>query len=381
MKSEKTLRFLKLTLYAVVALSSTFAAAASFTPTGRMAFARRRHTATLLANGMVLVAGGANATGTLATAELYNPATGSFTRTGNMRIARAGHTATLLASGKVLITGGTNATGTLATAELFNPAAGTFTLAGNMTAARVGHTATLLGSGKVLVAGGGTATAELFNPSTGVFTSTKKMIASRMGQVAARLTNGDVLLAGGTDSCCTALGDLFNPATSAFSATADGGTQASWLAGTLLQDGRVFLAGGELTVLISGGSTRCCLFGPASVALALLFETSNNTFVAVGDMSTSRAFHTATRIGNGEVLIAGGATVHSSARFSSVATSVTPLSSAELFNPTNTTFTITSNMTTPRAWHTATLLGNGKVLVIGGVNAAGTVLSSAELYH
>ncbi len=89
MKS-RALRFLSFTLLAVLALAVACAAASSFTATGRMEFARRRHTATRLANGRILVAGGANGTGTLATAELFNPATGTFTRTGNMRTARLG---------------------------------------------------------------------------------------------------------------------------------------------------------------------------------------------------------------------------------------------------------------------------------------------------
>jgi len=177
------------------------------------------------------------------------------------------------------------------------------------------------------------------------------------------------------------LGDLFDPATATFSPTATGGTQALWLAAVLLQDGRVFLAGGELTTLISGGSTRCCLFGPDSYALGILFRSSDESFFAAADMSTSRAFHTATRLGDGEVLLAGGANVHSVPRLSTVYTSVTPLASAELFNPTTVTFTNTGNMTTARSWHTATLLGNGKVLVVGGVDASGNVLSTAELYQ
>ena len=99
-------------------------------------------------------------------------------------------------------------------------------------------------------------------------------------------------------------------------------------------------------------------------------------------MSTSRAFHTATRLGDREVLLAGGANVHSYVLNGTyVHTSVTPLASAELFNPTNVTFTYTGNMTTARSWHTATLLGNGSVLVVGGVDANGNVLSTAELYH
>jgi Galactose oxidase, central domain len=379
MKS-RILRFLSLTLLAVLACSAAFAAMGSFTATGSMEFARRRHTATRLANGRVLVAGGANGTGNLATAELFNPATGTFTRTGNMTTARVGHRATLLANGKVLVTGGRNSTGTLATAELFNPATGIFTRTGNMTTARAGHTSTLLANGKVLVAGGGTAKAELYDPSTGVFTPTKNMIAARMGHTATRLNNGKVLLAGGTDISGTALGDLFDPATGTFSPTATGGTYALWLAATLLQDGRAFLAGGEQTTLVP--SRGCCLSGPASTALGILFVSSDESFFAAADMSASRAFHTATRLGDGEVLIAGGANVDSVVRdFVKVVTTVTPLASAELFNPTSKTFTSTANMTSARSWHTATLLGNGSVLVVGGVDANGKVLSTAELYH
>ena len=381
MKS-KTYHLIVLTLGAVLILSPSFAIAGSFTATGHMQFARRRHTATRLSSGKVLVAGGANSTGTLATAEVFNPATASFMRTGNMQTPRAGHTATLLGSGKVLLVGGTNASGTLATSELFNPTTGTFTRSGNMRTARVGHTASLLANGKVLVAGGGSATAELFDPSTGVFTPTKNMITTRMGHTATLLQNGKVLLAGGTDSNSgTALGDLFDPTTSTFSGTATGGTQALWLSATRLQDGRVFIAGGQVTKLISGGSTRCCLFGPFSSALGILFTSANNSFSAITNMSSSRAFHSATRLGNGQVLIAGGAKVNSFAQGSTVVTSVTPLASAELFNPTTLSFTNTSNMTIARSWHTATIVGNGNVLITGGVDVDGNVLSTAEQYH
>jgi Galactose oxidase, central domain len=201
-----------------------------------------------------------------------------------------------------------------------------------------------------------------------------------MGHTATLLKNGRVLSAGGTDSNGTALGDLFDPATATFSPTATGGTQALWLAAALLLDGRALLAGGQFTTLVSG-PPRCCLFGPNSYALGILFRSSDESFFAFGHMSTSRAFHTATRLGDGEVLIAGGAIVHSYARDLKIITSVTPLASAELFNPITVTFTYTGDMTTARSWHTATLLGNGSVLVAGGVDANGNVLSTAELYH
>jgi len=164
------------------------------------------------------------------------------------------------------------------------------------------------------------------------------MIAARMGHTATLLKNGKVLLAGGTDTNGTALGDLFDPATATFSPTATGGTQNLWLAAASLQDGKAFLAGGEFTALVSG-PPRGCLFGPVSSALAISFRTSDESFFAIGHLSAPRAFHTATRLGNGEVLIVGGATVRSALLNSKLYTSVTPLASAELFNPSSVSFT------------------------------------------
>jgi hypothetical protein len=87
--------------------------------------------------------------------------------TGNMTYAREFHTASVLGDGKVLVAGGTNAFSDLSSAELYNPLTGRWTTTNNMTTTRVGHTASVLADGKVLVAGGGTATAELYDPSTG----------------------------------------------------------------------------------------------------------------------------------------------------------------------------------------------------------------------
>ncbi len=354
---------------------------ASFTATGSMTFAREGQTATLLGDGRVLITGGKNASGELATTEIFDPATGAFSPTGSMEIARIGQTATRLNDGRVLITGGKNTSGDLATAETFDPARGMFAPTGTMANARVGHTATLLNDGRVLVAGGGTATAELFDSKTGQFTPAGDMVASRIYHAATLLLKGEVLIAGGTDSSGTALGELFDPATTSFTPTATGGTQALNLAATLLQDGRVFLAGGEVTVMISGGSTRCCISGPVSVSLATLFDSSSMGFSAAGDMSASRASLTTTLLSRGDVLIAGGATITTKAVGASAITTVQPLASAELFNPVSRTFAPTGSMRTARAGHTATLLGNGKVLVAGGIDTNGNALASAELYQ
>ena len=129
--------------------------------TGDLLTAREWHTATLLPNRKVLVAAGGGYDGypALASAELYDPATGMWTATGSLATARWDHTATLLPNRQVLVAGGTNYTaGVLASAELYDPATGTWTATGSMTTARESHTATLLPNGQVLVAGGGTTT-------------------------------------------------------------------------------------------------------------------------------------------------------------------------------------------------------------------------------
>jgi hypothetical protein len=121
--------------------------------TGDLGTAREYHTATLLPDGDVLVAGGFGDLANLASAELYNPATGIWTATDSLANARLEHTATLLPNGKVLVAGGAGTAG--ASAELYNPATGIWTATGSMATARLLHTATLLPNGEVLVAGGG----------------------------------------------------------------------------------------------------------------------------------------------------------------------------------------------------------------------------------
>ena len=124
--------------------------------TGSLNTGRYLHTATLLADGRVLVAGGYTVALDLASAELYDPATGTWTVTGSLNTARYCHTATLLPDGKVLVAGGINWYRLqLASAELYDPATGNWTDTGSLNTARCWHTATLLPDGRVLVAGGG----------------------------------------------------------------------------------------------------------------------------------------------------------------------------------------------------------------------------------
>jgi hypothetical protein len=169
--------------------------------------ARLNHTATLLADGRVLIAGGEStspgaANGITAEAEIYTPKTGTFAATGSMTAPRTRQTATRLASGVVLIAGGRGDAENPAWAELFSPATGTFIRTGSMSTWRDGMTATLLRDGLVLVTGGWgdaglLATAELYNPKTGTFDPTGQMATPRTGAAAALLSGGLVLVVGG----------------------------------------------------------------------------------------------------------------------------------------------------------------------------------------
>jgi len=175
--------------------------AATWAFTGSMIYGRDSHTATLLPNGQVLVAG---ARGGDNSAELYDPATGTWTATSSMTAGRSSHTATLLANGRVLVVGGEGSSGSLSSAELYDPASGTWTATGSLTTARQSHTATLLPNGQVLVAGGWNggplSSAELYNPASGTWTATNLLTTARYVHTATLLPNGQVLVAGGYGS-------------------------------------------------------------------------------------------------------------------------------------------------------------------------------------
>jgi len=335
--------------------------------TGSMNVARVNHTATLLANGEVLVAGGNNnTTGYLSSTELYNPASGKWTQTGSMTVARDGHDAVLLQNGQVLVAGGINAStvgcATLVSAELYNPSTGTWTATGSMSTGRYDFSLTLLANGEVLAAGGtncgggGLTSAELYNPSTGAWTATGSMTAGNETNGAILLQNGEVFVVGSDN--------LYNPTTGTWSAAASAPIFAH-VPLALLPNGSVFAAGtiqGNLTY--NPSTNRWTTFAPPPCT------TSKQSCESAGAL-----------LNTGKVLVAGGATFVNAQPYPIEETNAL----AALLDPSSLTWTATGSMNKSRLAETMTILLNGQVLVAGGETFAkhlGTLvpIANAELY-
>jgi N-acetylneuraminic acid mutarotase len=331
-------------------------------------------TATLLANGKVLVTGGfSEKFGLHDFAELYDPATRTWTLTGMLNAFRSDHTATLLPDGKVLVVGGAGLFNLpVASAELYDQSADIWSTTGGPIAARYRHTATLLQNGMVLTAGGASnkedppsslASAELYNPATGTWSGTGSLNIDRFDHTATPLPNGKVLVAGGSNSSFPSLSgaELYDPATGTWSGTGSLNIDRSGHTATLLPNGKVLVAGGHNFAGIKIDTINS----------AELYDPATGTWSITGSLNAVRSGHKATLLSNGKVLVVGGY-IHGT--FPAVT-----LNGAELYDPATGIWSPTANLNTPRRGHTATLLPDRNVLVAGGDNSQGE-LASAELY-
>ncbi|MCP4656222.1 MAG: hypothetical protein GY856_12485, partial [bacterium] len=264
---------------------------------------RCRHTATLLADQKVLVAGGYNGKGrrSLRSAELYNPETGEWIPSRHLRTARSSHTATLLPSEKVLVAGGANGTAFLSNVELYDPRTGKWELTGELWAPRISHTATLLISGKVLVAGGTNAngylsTAELYDPRAGTWETTGALAEPRASHTATLLFSGKVLVTGGYNGRTVSSAELYDPSTGTWEMTEELGEQRLHHSATLLPSGKILVTGGEKII---DGTT-------SYLRTAELYDPRSDAWKTISSLATYRSGHTATVLTSGTVLVAGG---------------------------------------------------------------------------
>lgn len=332
--------------------------------TGRMATAHAGHTASLLANGKVLVVGGGEGDRRIATAELYDPASGTWSPAGQLARARALHAAITLPDRRVLVIGGDDGQTALTSTELYDPTANNWRAGPPMAEGRAGHTATLLANGKVLVVGGYAAgytrvgSAELFDPATGTWSSAGRLATPRAFHIATLLPNGKVLVAGGDDpdGHWQATAELYDPATN------------SWTRTGSLVNGRGFHTATLLTsglVLVVGGANDAGV-----LASTELYDPATGTWKLGANLAVARRAHVAVTLPNNHILVIGGLEQQNFR-----------LPSVEIYDPNTGVWQRAASLGVARALHTATVLPDGKVLVAGGGDQDGQgALASAELF-
>ena len=340
--------------------------------TGSLNSPRLGHTATLMRDGKVLVTGGFDDTGaTLATAELFDPATGTWAFTAPMTNARAFHFAFLLSSGDVVVIGGDyTCCFSNINVEVYNPDNDVWRPGASLNSPLDSVSAIMLPSGKIFLSGiadfyrnpfNWPTASWLYDPQQNVWTRARGDPIYRQSPSLSVLGDGTVLVTGGTrdpDEWLSAPGaEIYDPTTDTWTATSSPGTTRLHDTLTLLHDGTVLRVGGfRLTTLLSTSE----VFGP------------DGMWQPVGNLNEGRMDHTATLLPNGLVLVAGGIASQ-------------PLTSTEIYDPLTANWTNAGPLNVARTGHTATLLENGTVLVVGGCGGGSssetTVLRSAEIYH
>lgn len=324
---------------------------------------RSGHTATLLPDGKVLIAGGMRRNQDFyKSAELYDPATGKFQPAGEMNERRVGQAGVLLRSGKVLIAGGWIGHGCTASAELYDPATGKFTaLDSKMTTARGNPRATLLASGDVLITGGadhdapgGVASAELFHVADLTFHAVQPMHFARVEHTATLLRDGHVLIVGGRGDKVNAIAEIYDPKTERFTDTGSLATPRYKHTAGLLPDGRVLVAGGSDERDWSGNLSSAEIYDPKTGRFSAALSMRDSRFKLPEE---------AVALESGKLLVAGGST------------------EVEVFDPVAGNFVAAAGGI-DGPWHfiTETRLKDGRVLLAGGYANNDRATSQSWIY-
>lgn len=312
---------------------------------------RQGHTATLLQDGRVLIAGGRllNGTEISKTAEIYDPKANKFTKTGDMTTPRVEHAAILLQDGKVLITGGRkegmHTSIELNSAEIYDPKTEKFTKINDMNHAWVDHNMILLPDGRVLLCSNISNLPinfklEIYNPENNKFQE-KACLTERCPENAVILNNEMVLLASGEPDNQP---QLFDFKTEIFKYTDKMKFNRSSSTAILLKNGEAIIIGG------SNNYTE--------IANAEIYSAATGKFRLAGKLNKPRYSHSAILLSDGKILVVGGESGHSN--------TLQYLKSAELYNPVKDKFIKISDMHYIRGFRTTlTLLKNGNVLIIG----------------
>jgi len=347
-----------------------------WTTTGTMQTGREFNAQVKIAGGKVLSTGGVdNSNNILSSAEIYSASSGKWTLTGSMANPREYFTVVTLTTGKVLVAGGFG-TGSvvLSSAELYDPTSGTWSSAGSLSVARAAHTATLLSNGKVLVTGGctsnpcGTYTgvSEVYDPTLNTWSTTGSLNTARFLHTAVLLKTGKVLVVGGAYGTTTSC-ELYSPSTGTWSNAASNIAARYENTITLLSDGKV---------LVTGGAS-----GRFPLHSAEIYDPTANTWTSTGSMTIGRYGHTAALLGDGTVVVAAG--FGQSISCGKACTGYVPTNKVDIFNETTGTFTAASGLSHALAYHSMTLLSNGRAMENGGIATTATccVVTNTASYY
>ncbi|HVW09641.1 MAG TPA: TonB family protein [Bryobacteraceae bacterium] len=314
---------------------------------------RAHQTATLLANGTVLLAGGVDNSQPLAAAQIYDWATHAIVNTASMHDARQNHVAALLRDGTVLIAGGSGGSskqsGPLTSGEIFDPSTGTFSPTGSLHEAREFAAAAALPDGRILICGGlGSgrkflASTEIYTPRTKTFTPGPDMTAPRSSFSAIRLKDGRIFLLGGPGAAASTT-EIYDPASNTFHATAKMTSPRYFFSTALLASGKVLIAGG----------TSDFRGGPA-ISTTELYDPAADRFEPGAPLTIARMYSEATVLPDGKVLLTGGVP----------GIPGRPLLPSDLYDPATGTFTAGPTLRGLHLGHTATVLQDGSVLIAG----------------
>ena len=329
-----------------------------------MSSPRADHTATLLQDGRVMVAGGVSGQDILSSSEIYDPNLGSWSATGAMATARGYHSAIRLPDGTVLVAGGATLIGgfavTISSSEIYDPATGSWTSTASMNVARSSFALVLLNNGKVMAIGGFDAqgrfvvACELYDPTTSTWSYTGALNTGRASLTfrsqVVKLTDGRVLVEGGIDpshlSSLLSSAEIYDPQTEVWSFTGFMNIRRADHTGTLLPSGKVIVGGGD----------------SLQPSTSEIFDPSTGTWTMSSKMTEFRISDTASSLLDGRVLVVG------------------PIGpSTEIYDETTGTWTDSGSRGTSAGEHTATVLLDGRVLVAGG-GFNGAYYSQADLF-
>lgn len=323
---------------------------------------RSGHSATLLPDGTVLIAGGMRRNQDFyRSAEIFDPTNNQFHRVGDMALARVSPAAVLLPSGKVLILGGWVGHETTDEIEEYDPATRKFAVAGKMTTKRARPSVTLLRNGDVLIAGGGdsdgaggVATAELYHSATRTFEALASMRDGRVSHTATLLNDGRVLIVGGRGSKVNAGAEIYDPQSKKFVATGNLNVERYKHTAALLPDGRVLVAGGSDARDWHGTTNTAEIYDPRTGKFAATSPLNEARFKLPDEAAV---------LSSGLILVAGGGT------------------HAELFDAKTGRFSLAGGELGD-SWHfmSETRLRDGRVLMAGGYANDDRATAQAWMY-